>query len=185
MQASISFIRSISIVLVIICHIMQSLGLELAWWFNVGVQIFLCISGFLYGKKDVGEITAFYSRRVKRILIPYYLVYVPYGLLQLVFAKGVFNFDSFVRGLVVNDTLTGAGHMWFVATILLCYVLTPLLEAYRNRFVTNQKSLLMFTFCFLADYSMTFTIQRGYVVIFSDMHWGLMKMDSLPRRSFC
>lgn len=49
MDYSISFIRLISFLLIITCHIQQYLNIVLAWWFNVGVQIFLCISGYLYG----------------------------------------------------------------------------------------------------------------------------------------
>ena len=141
---------------------MQWLGLELAWWFNVGVQIFLCISGFLYGQKNLGETTAFYYRRFKKILIPYYMVFIPYGLLQLVFAKNVFKPKSFIKGLIVNDLLTGAGHLWFVATILLCYVLTPLLAAYRDRFVTNRRSLLLFAFFSLTISTLFFGLFNSF-----------------------
>lgn len=48
---SVSLIRLIATIFIITCHIMQYLSIELAWWFNVGVQIFLCMSGYLYGKK--------------------------------------------------------------------------------------------------------------------------------------
>lgn len=144
-SSSISLIRLIALVFIINCHKMQWLNLELAWWFNVGVQIFLCISGYLYGQKDVGELTSFYSRRFKKILIPYFIVFISYGLLQFFFAKDVFVASSFLKGLLVNASLKGAGHLWFVATILMCYVLTPLLEAYRNRYVKNRKSWIVLT----------------------------------------
>lgn len=38
---AISLIRLISMLFIIICHVLQNIGHELAWWFNVGVQIFL------------------------------------------------------------------------------------------------------------------------------------------------
>lgn len=41
---SVSLIRLIATIFIITCHIMQYLSIELAWWFNVGVQIFLCMS---------------------------------------------------------------------------------------------------------------------------------------------
>ncbi len=37
---SISMIRAMSMVAIITCHFMQYLDIELAWWFNVGVQVF-------------------------------------------------------------------------------------------------------------------------------------------------
>lgn len=42
---AISIIRVISTSFIVICHIMKYYDCELAWWFNVGVQIFLCMSG--------------------------------------------------------------------------------------------------------------------------------------------
>ena len=51
-NASISLIRMVAMSFIIICHIFQTYGNELAWWFNVGVQIFLIISGYLYCSKD-------------------------------------------------------------------------------------------------------------------------------------
>lgn len=63
---AISFIRMIAMEMIIICHIMQYYDFVLAWWFNVGVQIFLCISGFLYGQKAIENIARFYNQRIKR-----------------------------------------------------------------------------------------------------------------------
>lgn len=144
-SSTISLIRLISLFLIITCHIMQWYKLELAWWFNVGVQVFLCISGYLYGQKDNGEVTSLFSRRFIKILIPYFIVFIPYGILQYLFAREVFSISIFLRGFFVNATLKGAGHLWFVHTILHCYVLTPLLEAYRNRYVKSRKSWIIFT----------------------------------------
>lgn len=59
--------------MIILCHIFQFYNCILAWWFNVGVQIFLCVSGFLYGGKNIDNVTQFYTNRIKKILVPYYL----------------------------------------------------------------------------------------------------------------
>ena len=58
---SISFVRYISMLFVIICHIFQYFGNELAWWLNVGVQIFLFISGYLYANKKTNDKKEFYK----------------------------------------------------------------------------------------------------------------------------
>jgi hypothetical protein len=50
-SASIAYVRLFAMLCILTCHIFQTLGNELAWWFNIGVQIFLFISGFLYGQK--------------------------------------------------------------------------------------------------------------------------------------
>ncbi len=127
---SISSIRLISLVAIVSCHILQYLDLELAWWLNVGVQVFLCISGFLYGQKIVGEISTFYIKRFKKILLPYYIVVLPVIILYFLFARDKVSVAIAGKVLVLNATLSGGGHLWFVATILICYVITPLLESF-------------------------------------------------------
>ena len=59
---AISTVRSLAFMSIILCHIFQYFGIELAWWFNVGVQIFLCMSGFLYGKKKIEGVLSFYKK---------------------------------------------------------------------------------------------------------------------------
>ena len=46
---SISALRLASMVAIVACHICQANGLAAAWWLNAGVQVFLVISGYLYG----------------------------------------------------------------------------------------------------------------------------------------
>lgn len=45
----------------------------MAWWLNVGVQIFLFMSGFLISSKDINNFYKFIKERLKKILIPIYL----------------------------------------------------------------------------------------------------------------
>lgn len=49
---AISAIRFISCISIVLCHILQYYDIELAFWFNVAVQIFLMISGYLYSKYE-------------------------------------------------------------------------------------------------------------------------------------
>ena len=131
--------------MIISCHIMQYYNLELTWWFNVGVQIFLCISGFLYGQKNIGNVTVFYNKRLKKILIPYYLVFIPFGIIEFIFARDVFSIKDYAMGLVLCSTIKGAGHLWFIPTILMCYLITPLLREYRNKCVEGKRTIVVFT----------------------------------------
>ena len=124
---------------------MQYYDLELAWWFNVGVQIFLCISGFLYGQKNIDNVTDFYNKRLKKILIPYFLVYIPFGIIELIFARDVFSIKNFLMGLILCSTIKGAEHLWFIPTILMCYLITPLLQGYRNKYVKGKRTIVVFT----------------------------------------
>lgn len=65
-KAAISYSRFIAMVMIVLCHFFQFYNNELAWWFNVGVQIFLIISGFLYGMKSIEDPCLFYSDRCKK-----------------------------------------------------------------------------------------------------------------------
>lgn len=133
-EYSISFIRLLAFCFIVACHIMQFLELELAFWFNVGVQVYLCISGYLYGQRDIDDTIRFYHKRFKRILIPYYIVIIPVILLQFVFASSFINPILAVKVMFLNDTLRGGGHLWFISTILFCYAITPLI----NKFIRNE-----------------------------------------------
>lgn len=131
--------------MIISCHIMQYYGNGLAWWLNVGVQIFLCVSGFLYGQKNIDNVTDFYNKRLKKILIPYYLVFIPFGIIEFIFARDVFSIKNFALGMVLCSRLKGAEHLWFIPTILMCYLITPLLQGYRNKCVGGKRTFVVFT----------------------------------------
>ena len=51
----ISIIRILATIGIVLCHILQEYGNPLANWLNVNVQIFLFMSGFLYGNKTINK----------------------------------------------------------------------------------------------------------------------------------
>lgn len=122
----ISLIRLFSFLFIFSCHVMQYLDIELAWWFNVGVQIFLFISGYLYGGKDVSDCVSFYKRSFLKILLPYYIVIIPVLVIHFVFLKDISLYSSLFVLFTVNR-VKGGEHLWFVPMILLCYTITPLI----------------------------------------------------------
>lgn len=124
---------------------MQYYNLELARWFNVGVQIFLCISGFLYGQKNIDNVIDFYSKRLKKILVPYYLVFVLFGIVEFIFARDLFSIKDFAFGIALCSRIKGTEHLWFIPTILMCYLITPLLQWYRNKCVEVKRTIVIFT----------------------------------------
>lgn len=100
----------------------------MCWWFNVGVQIFLAISGFLYGRKNISNDIEFYRRKFKQILIPYYLTVLPFITIQFALFKESISIEKAVKVLLCNEMLEGGEHLWFVPTILICYGLTPFFQ---------------------------------------------------------
>ena len=140
---SLSSIRFVSLSMIITCHMMQYLEIELAWWFNVGVQIFLIISGYLYGQKETIDIKNFYIKRFERILIPYYCLVIPVLIMYFSFAGDKVTLANAVKVVLLNGTIEGGGHLWFVPTILFCYVITPILESFYKE--CNKRGFLVIT----------------------------------------
>ena len=126
-QTSISAIRFIAMLMIILCHFLQYYANELAWWFNVGVQIFFVLSGFLYGNKAIDSPIPFFAKQFKKILLPYYLFLIPVIVIYVIFAPEYISIISIVKSLFCAGTIDGIGHLWFIGYILFCYLLTPFL----------------------------------------------------------
>lgn len=128
---SVSLIRLIATIFIITCHIMQYLSIELAWWFNVGVQTFLCMSGYLYGKKEkITDELTFYKKNFTKILVDYYVVIIPIILLFVLIIPEQISVISIAKSLLTCGTLSGGEHLWYIPYCLFCYLITPFLSRY-------------------------------------------------------
>lgn len=148
---AISLIRLIATVFIISCHIMQYLDIELAWWFNVGVQMFLCMSGFLYGKKGkIENDLKFYKKNIIKILTDYYVVVVFVMLVFVVFLPEERSTVSFIRALLLSGRLSGGEHLWYIPYCLLCYLITPFLFRYFEHYKDGKRVKAFLMLCVLA-----------------------------------
>lgn len=125
---AISLVRMLAMVMIITCHFMQFYGMELAFWLNVGVQIFLCISGFLYGKKVINDDMAFIISNFKKILKDYYIYVFICIILYTLFVPELMPIRTVILLLLCRTTVDGLGHLWFINCILCCYFITPLID---------------------------------------------------------
>lgn len=143
---SISIIRLITMIMIITCHILQKLDNEWAWWLNVGVQIFFIISGFLYGKKVILEPFKWIFRQFKKILLDYYIFIFILSIVYTItrtYHFTIINFFINMLGLqAFFDGLPNIGHLWFISYILICYIITPLLQIIFENL--NNKSEISF-----------------------------------------
>lgn len=138
---SISLIRLIATLMIVSCHMMQYQDFVLTWWFNVGVQIFLCMSGYLYGRKKFdGDDISFYKKQFTKILIDYYIVMIFVIAIQFILVPSELSLVRVIESLLTYKTLEGGGHMWYIPYILLCYFLTPFLIRLFNRLHEKNKS---------------------------------------------
>ena len=126
---------------------MQYYDCELAWWLNVGVQMFLCLSGYLYGRKTIDNELLFYKKQFIKILVPYYIVIIGAAIAQVLFARNEISLAHIAKALLCCGRLSGGEHLWFIPTILFCYVLMPLFDKL-NDWVLKKKYALFY--CIIA-----------------------------------
>ena len=74
---SISCIRVVATLLIILCHVVQEYNNSILAMtgqiFNVGVIIFFFMSGFLYGDKEITNVGKWISNRFVRLMLPIYI----------------------------------------------------------------------------------------------------------------
>lgn len=133
---SISFVRFIAMCFIVICHIMQrdniatqvaGVRIEWAYWFNIGVQMFLFISGYLYGRKENIKPFLFYINSIMKIMVDYYIFILIMIVVMWCSSIVEITTGDILKMLMALGTVSGLEHLWFIPTILFCYLLTPFL----------------------------------------------------------
>ena len=160
---SIQIVRICAMFSIILCHLVQELEnnniVALAQFFNVGVQIFLFISGYLYGNKEIKDKKQWLKSRIKKIIFPMYLFMLILFTIQYI--CGIFEL-KFVPIYIFNlqyflGSTNGAGHLWFLTIILLCYFITPILIKFRDNLKNKYALLIM---CILTAATVSSFINR-------------------------
>ncbi len=132
-NGTISLIRCIAMVFIVTCHFFQYYENELAWWFNVGVQMFFCISGFLYGNKRIDDSIGFVWKNFKKILIPYFTFLFPCIIMYFIFAQEHIDIVTAFKAVLCSGVIDGISHLWFISYILFCYMITPFLYKFADK----------------------------------------------------
>lgn len=130
---AITIVRVLSMLMIITCHILQGYNQPSAFLFNVGVQIFFLLSGFLYGKIDITSIASFIKKRFVKVYIPFILVvlccvaiYVIFNVVDVQIRNVIpylFNIQGFIGG-----GIDGLNHLWFLSVLMACYFVTPIAQ---------------------------------------------------------
>ncbi|MBQ2713887.1 MAG: acyltransferase [Clostridia bacterium] len=141
-MTNVSLIRFISTILIFVFHVLFATTLIAHQYFpfRFAVQIFLFISGFLYAGKIIKDLKSFYSRNFVKILVPVLImIFIYFSIFGVLSACGVVGS---LRQMLENGGLfTTLGHLWFVFAILLCYLLTPMIEYCARFFVDKEQGL--------------------------------------------
>ncbi len=129
---SISIIRVIAMLSIIVGHWCLWRGIYLYDMGGIGVEIFLFISGFLYANKKLGSGRRWIFSRIVRLMPEVWvttLIYTFVCLIQknvnggatLVHLCGISGLGFVFPGVVV-PTYDALGPLWFVTAIFICYL---------------------------------------------------------------
>ncbi len=141
----ISAVRFMALCMIVLCHILQHYQLPGSWYLTAGVQVFLCISGFLYGAKQIDDGVVFFKRGAWKILLDYWILLLLVVPLYLVFEPGEHStFDVLNLFALQYGGFQGLQHTWFLPTILACYLATPLLQRFAKRVNTFSTRRFLF-----------------------------------------
>jgi peptidoglycan/LPS O-acetylase OafA/YrhL len=184
---SIQIARIVAMIFIVLCHIVKYYTfIPGSQWLNVvlnvGVYMFLIISGYLYGQKNVDNFRIWIGKRIQRIYIPvlvtvfpvlivYYFKNIKFsvitGVSYLFNLQGLLflNWSFFSKFIKEIESL---GHLWFTTIIMFCYLFVPLLQRIKSKKIKSNNvlySLILMCIisCFLSAFA-NFSI--GYFVTF-------------------
>lgn len=150
-NCTIMLFRIIAILSILICHIGTEIQRgAIAQLFDVGVQFFLFISGYLYASKKIEDPICWMRNRYVKVTIPA-LLYVAFCMvlssvlkweysvwtipLYILNAQGYYHFVEFLPQLLL---VNGTQHLWFITVLFMCYLLTIVEKKYQNRILFNR-----------------------------------------------
>ena len=120
---------------------------------SIGVDSFLFFSGIslYFSMKKNPEQSDFLLRRIKRLLIPTYIIWLPYWLYLLLSKKVSFG-GFFLDASLLRLWVKGNGSVWYISAILALYLVYPylynlVLTNHNTRFsLTIEALLIVYTF---------------------------------------
>ena len=166
-------------VMIVLCHIIKFYtfipGSQIyGEFFNVGVEVFLLLSGFLYGKKNIRNFKSWICKRVKRIWVPVLVVVlIDTIVLAVVFnvhtnwiteISYIFNLQGilfinwdFFRNYVTE--ITNLGPLWFMTIIMICYLMLPLIQNFKNRHTDKKNKKFIYLAWIIALFLISLFLQ--------------------------
>lgn len=88
----------------------------------------MIISGYLYGNKVV-TLPRFYLKSFSRIYRDYFVFLIIIIPIFIAFTPIKITLKQIILLILgLSNGIPGLGHLWFISTILLCYLITPLLN---------------------------------------------------------
>lgn len=161
---SFDYLRAVSAVMIVVCHICQGFGLNPELGFYLGatfVSVFLILSAYLWGLRHRDGIfespTGFLVSRLGK-LCPTYYIFLTISFLLISFFIGVWNMSPmevlghflFLNWFVTSTRIDSAplphmGHLWFMSCIIMAYSIITVMAycfIFRNKSIGFWSSYL-------------------------------------------
>lgn len=124
------FLRSIGLILVVLAHVHAPNTIVQIRCFDVPLMVF--VSG-LVTRMETGNMSAFFFKRITRLLIPVYLfisvLFLTYYIFSLLgFIQVMENFGDVMIQTYTLSTTKGLGYVWIFRVFLLMMLITPLIS---------------------------------------------------------
>lgn len=179
---ALDLLRVLAMLCIISCHVCQFYGSPLAFKLNIGVQLFLVISGYLYGKRTIDDWNKWFRNRFLKLYIPfviYILVIFPlYYIFESEYLKPYSIFIYLLDLQGVLGGLRGLNHLWFMTTIAICYLVTPLLQWFCKNGRIQTPSLIVL---FIID--VIYFSGWNYFVLLYAMSYGMSHINAGSKRT--
>lgn len=133
-SSAISLVRILATASIVVCHYLQAYHDKWAWVLNVGVQVFLVLSGYLYGHKNVAHWGKWFFNRFVKLYVPLYIfstivlllikyyTTIPVGIINFIKTGG----GRWIRASVVYEShygmLYGHSYLAIPSTIFKCCI---------------------------------------------------------------
>lgn len=175
-NVSIQIIRICAMLSIILCHLVQEVNNTViaytGQFFNVGVFIFIFLSGYLYGKKKIENNKEWLINRAKKIIIPVYSFMIFLIIIHIVnhtmeykyIFIYLFDLQYYLGGI------SGAQHLWFVSVIMLCYIVNIHLQ-YNNKMIMSKKINIIFIM--ISIICVYLSPKFGQTLIYIYIYWGI------------
>lgn len=182
-------LMGIAILNIMIYHCILPLEDISLGWFKIGwigVEFFLFLSGIgcYYSLSKHFEIVTFYKRRLNRLIFAWIFIAIPFYLYRYI--NGAYSFGELIERVTTLSAILGHSPAnWFIAIILICYLVAPF---YYNYLVQNKKNILftpslVFLFSCLLFYLLNNDIFLRFSIFILGMNCGSMVKNNIQDKT--
>lgn len=167
---SIQLIRVVAMSMIIFDHLLAVIEFPMKSAIipilNSGVFIFLLISGYLYGNKNIENWKNWFLNRIMRICIPMWI----FMIIDFVVEALIWNQFDIKLVIIYAFNLQGilgvnvsSANLWFLTLIMICYIITPILQFIKQKKLGANVGVTVLITAIIVQIILAYTINIGMV----------------------